>query len=453
MTTKRSSKTRDSVNDGSKQRVSFSNDTKSKLNDTKSKLNDTKSSSKNARGKFNDTKLNTKLGILKTSITKVTTASTPITAAITNASPTLESLHAEIKTIAKNMILQTLDSYSQEIRMKDNLEQLKSDEFIPRPIRFKFELTTTTTNKNTADFKQKDSECKKLIADCQTKLKQIILDTRTAELQLQKKETILLLFNSIVFLLKAYFTNKRINYDDTKMYLYFVHAINNDRMKTMLSATASTAADHYLNIGIIAPATAQALENGTTITPCQEIFQQQIANLFFISMNVYDEDVSNKEMALKMKALALTHVYSKKSEATATLLDNEQSLNTQSMEALVSDKIDAKFKTFNKFSNQNLSIGNKKTTYDFNNNATDNNIKSNHASAKNNNRGVENASLKKKQINSKKKKSNSTTQSPHQRNDLQAEGSDKDSFVKRKNDAGKNYSVKKRRIGDKKKFD
>jgi hypothetical protein len=319
---------------------------------------------------------NTLPPVVTLNVTTTDKKSSPIQQALQSTRTTVESLHQSQQPQINSFIEKIINHLHILAKYGESTKRINEESFIPRSLRFKFELTTSDIYKESTKFKDLQQKAKDIITTCQQELKQLVSTTKKLEIYETYVNYIKLIYKACSFHIKMTYMEHKM--DLNNLYNVMRRIINLDEMTALYTTLEQTVTMNNLMEGcyIVKPDDyIPALDN--ELIPLDLIIQENIINMFINPKKVYEAAVIAKQHDLELEKFARTTTLEQKADEVALILENDQAIDRVTLDKIINESINKKLTThLNKIQNNNGNKSNNNGKNNGNSNAK-NNVKNN----------------------------------------------------------------------------
>jgi hypothetical protein len=257
-------------------------------------------------------------------------------------------LHRNIQPIADQLSTKIITSFATEHRLKEAVKKLEVVEFLPRPIRFKFELRSTKYTKNDPSFTTLAQQAKDSIVTCQNELKAIMVSTAKLELRLMQRRTIQLIFESTAFMAKTCIKCITMTETDDNIFMLFMNGMVHQEIHDWINKSGLKFNDYLKELPIVTPANGVADDFEVVTDARHEDFKKIIKKIFINPKAVMMNAINEKILAIELSKLAKLHISEKATTTTIMELEEEQAVDHAHLDELIERKVQQRTKNLQK---------------------------------------------------------------------------------------------------------
>jgi hypothetical protein len=181
------------------------------------------------------------------------TVHSPSALAKASTKESITSLHESLRPMATIYVKKLITLFATEQGFKQKALRLGNATFIPRSIRWTFNLTGTSSVTDSTIFKSYSAEANALITETQTKLKAIIVQNTALELKTAQQKILKTTCEATAFLALAFATSKKVDISGFNCYYYFSYALSTTEFTKRLEEAGTTLAAISDGISINTP--------------------------------------------------------------------------------------------------------------------------------------------------------------------------------------------------------
>jgi DNA-binding transcriptional MerR regulator len=251
---------------------------------------------------------------------------------------TVTSLHESFQPNAENYVVKLLKLLAQEHRFIEKAKTLSNETFMPRSIRFQFKLLGSPSVVDSPNFTTLCGTASAAITDCQTKLKDVIIQRTNMELQSVRHRTIQLTVKGTAFLAKMFMESKKLDISDLKCFYFFHYALNVPGFTRQLLNIDKVLTDYYDQIDLLLP-TRNSDNEPPEYTPAHREFKNIIDKLFFNSRVEFSEAIAQQKLNTHLATAARLHSSEKATTDAVIALDDEPSVDAPTLRKLIETQV------------------------------------------------------------------------------------------------------------------
>lgn len=263
--------------------------------------------------------------------TTIGTTVAPIMAAKVVADAAISTLPAQVKTLATKLSEQVLGCFSRMAAFKQKQEKSSSEKFLPRSVKFNFELSAPKKVKALSQFTDLQSKANNAILTCQNALVEIVRATIDLESTILQDELDIAVVTLVVNLGKAFVVFQdglKEDRTDTCLFLLCYHALNKivkalspgyKIFNTLLSFAQPKDKDGKDLSEDIAKASLICL--GDRMKNAHTIFNTLIYTLVITTGNTFAQQIVQNGVARELSTLSVIPLVVQRTEETVTAID------------------------------------------------------------------------------------------------------------------------------------
>jgi hypothetical protein len=268
----------------------------------------------------------------------------PSSSAKLSASKALLSLHPSLQPPIENHIDKILSLTSHIIRNTDSKAKLSDTDFVPRALRFQFELTSSNRIKNERAFVALQEEAKNLLDESIAQLKNVVVKTNDLEIKLLQRTILSNIFNGTAFLIST-IPHSKSDVDTRNQSLFqLLKKITTTIAINSLIAEADISRESLYKDTCIAQEPESDNQITTDLSQAELVLQNTLTELFITPISVYKKTVADNKHAVDLRKMANLYITEKHHDDVTEMLDVEQSVSHDVLNKLIDDKMDQKLK-------------------------------------------------------------------------------------------------------------
>lgn len=281
----------------------------------------------------------------------------PLQAATLLISSKVKSLHNTVQTHVADLATSCLSKFASVHDRRASNKKLDANDFLPRSIRFKFQLGGSAAARLHPNFAQAETAAQSAIAACQQSLKTVILEVATMELEMLRGAYLrsvveLTLFFVRYTLLQSATPDKADN--DALIHLLVITVLNpagGNFAKLLIPAAtedAAAAIASSLTDFLDKPAddaVALAASEPSITSVCTTVWSH-LTNVLVQALDGFQQNIDAVATGLRLKALCYGSAASTTAASTQMVLDDEPTASPQVLTALIDTKVQTALRKF-----------------------------------------------------------------------------------------------------------
>jgi hypothetical protein len=248
------------------------------------------------------------------------------------------SLHNRLQPTAEKAINQLIALFANEHRISENASKLAEPTFLPKSIRFRFNLNSSSYTTDSPIHHEYIATAKQIITDSQTRLKDVIVMNSDLDLKLVRELILRKTIEATAFLAKAFLLSKKLDISGFNCYYFFTYALNNTEFTQKLTSLGKRITDLSDGICIPTPTTVGEGEP-PEYTALHREFQKIIKKLFIQSRLVFAEAISQQKLDSQLSVVTRLHESEKATVDAVELLDLEESVDAPTLNKLIVQRV------------------------------------------------------------------------------------------------------------------